>query len=99
LQFNATQAERKEGQKSPSPVQVLDVKPSITHRIFDNLLAEGRIKEMLVLMHRSDVLLSGGTRADNLRIFEPLLLTEVLPSRNGIVRCANHSSGPLPVFR
>lgn len=49
------------------------------NRIFDNLIAQGKVKPMLVLMPRADVLLKGGTRADNLREFEPLLILEVLP--------------------
>jgi len=51
----------------------------LVNRIFDNLIAQRRVTPMLVLMPRADVLLKGGTRADNLREFEPLLVREVLP--------------------
>jgi enterochelin esterase-like enzyme len=51
----------------------------LVNRIFDNLIAQKRVKPMLVLMPRADILLRGGTRADNLREFEPLLVREVLP--------------------
>lgn len=49
------------------------------NRIFDNLIAQRRVTPLLVLMPRADVLLKGGTRADNLREFEPLLVREILP--------------------
>lgn len=49
-------------------------------RIFDNLIGDKKMKEMVVLMPRSDVLTHAGTRADNLKAFEPLLLQEVLPT-------------------
>ncbi len=43
------------------------------------LLPNGKMLEMLVLMPPADVLLKGGSRADNLKEFEPLLLKEFLP--------------------
>jgi enterochelin esterase family protein len=74
---------------SPLPVLVLLpgtpgteaewVTAGLVNRIFDNLIAQKRIKPMLLLMPRADVLLKGGTRADNLREFEPLLVREILP--------------------
>jgi enterochelin esterase-like enzyme len=51
----------------------------LAHRIFDNLLADRKMVEMLALMPPADVLRKGGTRADNLKEFEPLLLKEILP--------------------
>jgi enterochelin esterase-like enzyme len=51
----------------------------LVNRIFDNLISQGRATPLLVLMPRADVLLTSGTRADNLREFEPLLIREVLP--------------------
>jgi enterochelin esterase family protein len=51
----------------------------MANRIFDNLIAKGAMQPMLVLMARADVLVKGGTRADNLKEFEPLLAREVLP--------------------
>src|SRR5688572_24009104 len=51
----------------------------LVNRIFDNLIAQRKVSPVLVLMPRADVLLKGGTRADNLREFEPLLVREVLP--------------------
>lgn len=47
--------------------------------VLDNLIADGAVAPMVVLMPRSDVLTQPGTRADNLAVFEPLLLTEILP--------------------
>jgi enterochelin esterase-like enzyme len=49
------------------------------NRMFDNLLADRAMQPMVVLMPRSDVLAQTGTRADNLRVFEPLLVDEILP--------------------
>ena len=51
----------------------------MANRVFDNLIAKGAMQPMLVLMPRADVLVKGGTRADNLKEFEPLLAREVLP--------------------
>jgi enterochelin esterase-like enzyme len=51
----------------------------LVNRIFDNLIAQRKVSPVLVLMPRADVLLKRGTRADNLREFEPLLVREVLP--------------------
>lgn len=55
------------------------INTGLAHVILDNLLADGKLVEMLVLMLPADVLLQGGTRADNLKEFEPLLLKEFLP--------------------
>ena len=52
----------------------------LVNRIFDNLIAQGRVMPLMVLMPRADVLLKGGTRADNLREFEPFLVREILPN-------------------
>jgi enterochelin esterase-like enzyme len=49
------------------------------NRIFDNLLADRGMQPMIVLMPRADVLTKTGTRAENLREFEPLLINEILP--------------------
>jgi enterochelin esterase-like enzyme len=46
--------------------------------MFDNLIAQGKMVPMLVVMHASDVL-ENGKRDDNLRQFEPLLIDELLP--------------------
>jgi hypothetical protein len=46
--------------------------------IFDNLIAQGRVVPMIVVIHASDVL-ENGKRDDNLRQFEPLLIEELLP--------------------
>jgi enterochelin esterase-like enzyme len=46
--------------------------------MFDNLIAQGRMVPMIVVMHASDVL-ENGKRDDNLRQFEPLLIEELLP--------------------
>jgi enterochelin esterase-like enzyme len=55
------------------------VTSGLAHRVFDNLLADRAIQPMVVLMPRSDVLTQTGTRADNFKAFEPLLLQEILP--------------------
>src|SRR5262245_3394264 len=46
--------------------------------IFDNLIAQGKMVPMIVVMHASDVL-ENGKRDDNLRQFEPMLIDELLP--------------------
>lgn len=46
--------------------------------IFDNLIAGNKMRPMIVVMHASDVL-RNGRRADNLKVFEPLLVTELVP--------------------
>jgi enterochelin esterase-like enzyme len=46
--------------------------------MFDNLIAQGKMVPMIVVMHASDVL-ENGKRDDNLRQFEPLLIDELLP--------------------
>lgn len=75
--------------KAPLPVLILLpgtpgteadwVTVGYANRIFDNLIAQRQLTPLLVLMPRADVLLKGGTRADNLREFELLLIQEVLP--------------------
>ena len=47
--------------------------------IFDNMIAEKRMRPMIVVMHASDVLTRGGNRAANLKEFEPLLVKELVP--------------------
>jgi enterochelin esterase-like enzyme len=46
--------------------------------MFDNLIAQGKMLPMIVVIHASDVL-ENGKRDDNLRQFEPLLIDELLP--------------------
>ena len=46
--------------------------------VFDNLIAERRMKPMIIVMHSADVL-GNGRRADNLKEFEPLLVNELVP--------------------
>lgn len=46
--------------------------------IFDNLIDEGKMLPMAVVMHASDVL-PRGTRAAHLQEFEPLLIDEIMP--------------------
>jgi enterochelin esterase-like enzyme len=55
------------------------VNNGLANRIFDNLLADGAMRPMVVLMPRADVLTQTGTRAENFKAFEPLLLQEILP--------------------
>jgi enterochelin esterase-like enzyme len=46
--------------------------------IFDNLIASGAMRPMIVVMHASDVL-RNGRRADNLREMEPIISTLLVP--------------------
>ena len=46
--------------------------------MFDNLIAQGKMVPMIIVMHSSDVL-ENGKRDDNLLQFEPLLIDELLP--------------------
>ena len=46
--------------------------------IFDNLIAEGAMQPMVVVMHASDVL-RNGRRADNLREMEPIISNLLVP--------------------
>lgn len=55
--------------------------------MFDNLIADGKMMPMIVVMHASDVL-RNGKRADNLAAFEPLLLGELLPEIQARYRAA-----------
>src|SRR6185295_15931685 len=48
------------------------------HTMFDNLIADGKIPPMLVVMHASDILPSG-TRAAHLKAVEPALLNDLFP--------------------
>ncbi|MFN0102513.1 MAG: alpha/beta hydrolase [Bryobacteraceae bacterium] len=51
----------------------------LANHVFDNLIARRSMQPMVVLMPRADVLVKGGTRSDNLKEFEPLLIREMLP--------------------
>jgi enterochelin esterase family protein len=55
------------------------VNNGLANRIFDNLVADGAMRPMVVLMPRADVMTQTGTRAENFKAFEPLLLQEILP--------------------
>jgi enterochelin esterase-like enzyme len=55
------------------------VSSGLANRIFDNLLADHAMQPMVVMMPRADVMTQTGTRAENLREFEPLLINEILP--------------------
>jgi enterochelin esterase family protein len=46
--------------------------------MFDNLIAQGKMVPMIVVMHASDVL-ENGKRDDNLGQFEPMVIDELLP--------------------
>jgi enterochelin esterase-like enzyme len=46
--------------------------------IFDNLIAEGKMRPMVVVMHAADVL-ANGRRAANLVEFEPIIVNELVP--------------------
>lgn len=50
----------------------------LAHIIFDNLIAEGKMTPMVVVMHASEVL-NSGRRAAHLQEFEPILTEELLP--------------------
>ena len=47
--------------------------------VVDNLIAERRMKPIIIVMHSADVLPRNGSRADNLNEFEPLLVNELVP--------------------
>jgi enterochelin esterase-like enzyme len=49
------------------------------HHIFDNLIASGAMRPMLVVMHSAESLPSG-TRAAHLKEFEPLIVDELIPA-------------------
>jgi enterochelin esterase-like enzyme len=46
--------------------------------IFDNLIAEKKMRPMVVVMHAADIL-RNGRRADNLKEFEPMIVKEIVP--------------------
>ena len=46
--------------------------------MFDNLIAQGKMVPMIIVIHASDVL-ENGKRDDNLQQFEPILVEELLP--------------------
>ncbi len=58
------------------------------HVIFDNLIAEGKMRSMVVAMHVSDVLPSG-RRVEHLREFEPIVVNDLLPELKKRYRLEN----------
>ena len=46
--------------------------------MFDNMIAQGQMVPMIVVVHASDVL-ENGRRDDNLKVFEPIIVEELVP--------------------
>jgi enterochelin esterase family protein len=59
--------------------------------VFDNQIAEKKMRPMIVAMHASDIL-ANGRRAENLKEFEPLLVKELVPEIKSRYRAARDAA-------